>query len=68
MAPLTEIERIELLMMVGYGDRLRRHEELCALFNEVHFERRPIARSTAGRIVAKFNQTGNLRNGFTRKC
>ena len=46
--------------MVGYGDRLRSHEEVCALFNEVHFERPPIARSTVSRIVAKFNQTRNV--------
>ena len=49
-------------MMVGCGDRLRSHEEVCALFNEVHFERPPIARSTVSRIVAKFNQTGNVRD------
>ena len=46
-------EAIEFLMMVGYGDRLGSHEEVCVLFNEVHFERPPIARSTVGRIVAK---------------
>ena len=47
-------------MMVGYVDRLRSHEELCGLFNEVHFERPPIARSTVSRIVAKLNQTENV--------
>ena len=35
---------------------------MCVLFNEVHFERPPIARSTVSRIVAKFNQTGNVRD------
>lgn len=62
MARLTERERIEILMMVGYGDRLRSHEEACALFNATHFERPPIARSTVSRIVAKFNATGSVRD------
>lgn len=62
MARLTEKERIEILMMVGYGDKLRSHEEACALFNEVHFERAPIARSTVSKIVAKFNETGSVRD------
>ena len=49
-------------MMVGCGDRLRSHEEVCALFNEVHIERLSTARNTVRRIVAKFNQTGNVRD------
>ena len=62
MARLTEKERIQILMMVSYSDRLRSHEEVCALFNEVHFERPPIAKSTVSRIVTKFNQTENVRD------
>ena len=62
MARLTETECIEILMIVGYGNRLRSHEEVCALFNEVHFKRPLIIRSTVSRIVAKFNQTGNVRD------
>ena len=56
MARLTEKERIEILMMVGYGHRLRRHEEVCALFNEVHFERPTIAGSTVGLLQNLFKQ------------
>ena len=55
MSALTEKEPIEILMMVGYG-------RMCALFNLLHFERPPIVRSTVSRIVAKFNQTGNVRD------
>ncbi|KAJ3646734.1 hypothetical protein Zmor_024309 [Zophobas morio] len=62
MAGLTEKERIETLMMVGYGDRLRSHEEMYPLFSEVHFEQPPIVRGTISGIVAKFNQTGNVRD------
>jgi transposase len=61
MTRLTE-KKTYRIMMVGYGDKLRSHEEACALFNEVHFEIPPIARSTVSRIVAKFNETGSVRD------
>jgi hypothetical protein len=44
----SEGERIEILIMVGYGDKLRTHEETCKLFNQEH----PIARSTVSKLVA----------------
>ena len=34
MAPLTETERTEILMMEGYDDRRRSNTEVAALFNE----------------------------------
>ena len=39
---LTERERIEILMMIGYGDRTRTQEEVCRLFNEAHPDRLPV--------------------------
>jgi hypothetical protein len=33
---------------VGYGDKLRTHEETCELFNQEH----PIGRSTVSKLVA----------------
>lgn len=60
MARLTERERIEILMMVGYGDRLRSHQEACDLFNQHHPDRPPIARSTVSKVVAKFVETGSV--------
>ena len=62
MVHLSESERIEILMMVGYGDRLRSHQETCELFNQEHANRPPIARSTVSRIVAKFSETGSVRD------
>jgi hypothetical protein len=32
---LSEKERIDILMMVGYDDKLRSHEEACALFKSI---------------------------------
>jgi transposase len=62
MVHLSESERIEILMMVGYGDRLRSHQETCELFNQEHANRPPIARSTVSKIVAKFSETGSVRD------
>lgn len=59
---LSEIERIEILMMVGYGDRKRSTFEVCELFNNVHQERAPISRSTVSKIVLKFTETGSVRD------
>lgn len=62
MARLTERERIEILIMVGYGDRIRTHEEACELFNQEHLDRPPIVRSTVSKLVAKFTETGSVRD------
>ncbi|MBZ5796693.1 DUF4817 domain-containing protein, partial [Burkholderia contaminans] len=62
MAKLSETERIEILMMVGYGDRQRSHEAVCHLFNTVHPERNPIAQSTVSRLVRKFRDTGHVKD------
>ncbi|KAG8326852.1 hypothetical protein J6590_032685 [Homalodisca vitripennis] len=44
---LDERERITLLMMVGWGNNRRSHEEACHLFNDYFHERQPISRTTA---------------------
>lgn len=62
MARLSESERIDILIMVGYGDKLRSHEEACALFNEVHNERAPISRSTVSRVVARYQETRSVKD------
>lgn len=62
MVKLTLSERIEVLMMVGYGDRQRSHHEVCHLFNTVHPERNPISQSTVSRLVAKFRETGDVKD------
>lgn len=52
MARLTEKQRIEILMMVGYGDRIRTQAEVCELFNDKYPER-PITRSVVSKIEKK---------------
>jgi transposase len=62
MNHLTERERIEILMITGYGDRKRSHQEACALFNETHPNRNPISKSTVTKTLKRFNETGSVTN------
>ncbi|KAJ8914085.1 hypothetical protein NQ315_014281 [Exocentrus adspersus] len=64
MGRLSERERIEILMIVGYGDRIRSHEEKCDLFNQEHPERAPIVRSTVGRLVSEYFATGTVKDAL----
>jgi hypothetical protein len=34
MVELSENQRIEVLMMISYGDRARTHQEVCQIFRE----------------------------------
>ncbi|KAG5900461.1 hypothetical protein JTB14_029347 [Gonioctena quinquepunctata] len=54
---LSEKQRIEVLMILGYGDRKRSMAEVCDIFNEKYPDREPISKSTSGRpSVAEDNQ------------
>ncbi|KAG8251862.1 hypothetical protein J6590_070986 [Homalodisca vitripennis] len=57
---LDEREHITLLMMVGWGNNRRSHEEACHLFNDYFHERQPISRTTVGRTVQHFMETGSV--------
>lgn len=59
---LSERERIEILMMIGYGDRRRSTVEVCELFNAAHPNRQPITRSTISKILLKYEEYGNVKN------
>jgi hypothetical protein len=62
MVKFSETERIEILMMVDYGDRQRLHQDVCHLFNNVHPERIPIVQSPVSELVRKFRETGNVKD------
>lgn len=62
MVHLSEKDRIEILMMIGYGDRVRTHEEVCHIFNDLHPERNPISRSTVTKTLQRFKATGIVKN------
>lgn len=62
MPQLTEHDRIEILMMIGYGDRRRSYSEVVALYNAIHEDREPIARSTVIKTLQRFDETGGVKN------
>ena len=61
MARLTDKQRIEVLMMIGYGDRVRTHREVCLLFSEKYPDQ-PISQSTVSRIESKFRELGIVKD------
>ena len=56
MARLSERERIEILMMLGYGDRRRSLQDVCNLFNNTHPNRDPISKSVVGKNKKKIKK------------
>lgn len=59
---LSEKDRIEILMMVGYGDRRRSTNEVCELFNHIHPDRTPLSQSTVCKILRKYEEHGHVKN------
>ncbi|KAJ8921727.1 hypothetical protein NQ315_010637 [Exocentrus adspersus] len=49
MPYLTEPHNIEILMMVGCGDRIRTQAEVARLFAEVHLELPPVSKEKSYR-------------------
>jgi hypothetical protein len=61
MMQLSEKQRIELLMMIGYGNRARTHQEVCQLFKEKYTDQ-PINQSTISRIENKWRCKESSKN------
>lgn len=59
---LTERERVTLLMMRGYGDRVRPFREVRDLFNDSFPDRNPISHATVIKTVQRFEETGSVKN------
>lgn len=62
MPYLTESLRIEILQMLGYGDRSRTQAEVAQLFAEVHPELTPISQSTVSKIERRYRTMGHVRD------
>src|SRR5215467_5317971 len=57
---LTNTERITILMMRGYGDKMRSHQDVANLFNDTYPNRDPISKVTVYRTVSRFERTGSV--------
>lgn len=63
MAPLTERERILILMIKGYGNMTRSNEDVQILFNDTfRVEGEQISKSTVQRTIARFNLSGSVKD------
>lgn len=63
MVRLSEKERIEILIMCGYGNMCRSQQEVCDLWNDMYPDR-SICQSTVSKIVKKFREVGHVRDAY----
>ncbi|KAJ8936928.1 hypothetical protein NQ318_010805 [Aromia moschata] len=61
MSYSTESLKIEILMMIGYGDRARTQCEVVRLFRETHPDLPPLNQSTISKIEAQYREMGHVR-------
>ncbi|KAJ8961718.1 hypothetical protein NQ318_021318 [Aromia moschata] len=61
MSYLTESLKIEILMMIGYGDRARTQCEVVRLFRETHTDLSPLNEGTISKIEAQYREMGHVR-------
>ncbi|KAJ8940563.1 hypothetical protein NQ318_012962 [Aromia moschata] len=61
MSYLTESLKIEILMMIGYGDRARTQCEVVRLFRETHPDLPPLNQGTISKIEAHYLEMGHVR-------
>ncbi|XP_071053573.1 uncharacterized protein [Onthophagus taurus] len=62
MVHLTETERIIILTMVGFADRMRTQHKVCVLFNETYPNRQPISQSVVSKTLKRFKKTGHVKD------
>jgi transposase len=62
MAHLSKKERIVILMMRGFGDRVRSFQEVADLFNATFPDRNPIVKSTVQKTIKRFEETDTIQD------
>ncbi|KAJ8945747.1 hypothetical protein NQ318_012069 [Aromia moschata] len=61
MSYLTESLKIEILMMIGYGDRARTQCEAVRLFRVTHPDLPPLNQGIISKIEAQYREMGHVR-------
>jgi transposase len=59
---LAEDERIEILIMLGCGNKSRSHREARDMFNEKYPNRPPISQSTVSRVASKWRTSRTIKD------
>ncbi|KAJ8950241.1 hypothetical protein NQ318_006215 [Aromia moschata] len=67
MSYLTESLKIEILMMIGYGDRARTQCEVVRLFRETHPDLPPLNQGTISKIEAQYREMGHVRKVSSKR-
>lgn len=67
MVYLSEMHKIEILQMIGYGDRARTQTEVTHLFREKYPDLPPISQSTVSKIERQFRENGHVRKTSTHR-
>lgn len=62
MSYLSESHKIEILMMIGYGDRSRTQLEVVHLFRQKYPDLPPISQGTVSKIERRFLEVGHVRD------
>ncbi|KAJ8960292.1 hypothetical protein NQ318_004017 [Aromia moschata] len=60
MVYLTEMHKITILQMIGYGDRTRTQAEVVHLFQEEYPELPPISQGIVSKIEKQFGERGHV--------
>lgn len=61
MVRLTEMHKITVIQMIGYGDRTRTQQEVTRLFHEKFPDLPPISQGTISKIEKQFREFGHVR-------
>jgi len=61
MVKLSETQRIDILIMIGCGDRIRTQNQVCEMFNTKYPDTQ-ITQSTVSRVERKFREAGHVRD------
>lgn len=67
MPYLSERHKIEILMMIGYGDRMRTQNEVIHLFREKYPDLPPVSQGTVSKIEKQFRENGHVRKTETNR-
>ncbi|KAJ8942135.1 hypothetical protein NQ318_021643 [Aromia moschata] len=67
MSYLTESLKIEILMMIGYGDRARTQCEVVRLFRETHPDLPPLNQGTISKIEAQYREMGHVMKVLSKR-
>ncbi|KAJ8916356.1 hypothetical protein NQ315_005053 [Exocentrus adspersus] len=59
---LQDSLRIEVLIMIDYGEQVRSQAEVAVLFSENHPELPPISQDTVSKIYAQYRDLGHVRD------